>query len=428
MLSVKNLWERKVAVFTDDLTGANEIAEIMTKRGKKTLVVNNPFQIDSTKMQKLWDDYGGLVFTLILAIYQGGEAYDKVKRFLNSFKEVGEHLIYKKVDSTLRGNLGQEIDAVVDVKCVDILVLVPALPKTDRITVGGYHLVKGVPVSKTFYAQNFNTSFLPKLLKSQSKHSAGYVSLQTVELGSNTISDQLAKEHKKGISVVICDCCTQEDLKRIKEAIFDSKLKVLPIGSAGLFEEILSKAESLSLPSLIVCGSLNKVTRTQLTKLMSHKTIDYLELDLFSVLSERKQDNEFKHLLTEGKNILKQKRDLVIATPEKRLKIKEPENINTIEKKINQSLALLAERLICNHPLAGVIATGGDTAMALLESLNAHTVEIIDDVEPLVPVGVIKEGRWKGLTIITKTGGFGKENVFLKALNYLKKKSRKIER
>ena len=72
MLSVKNLWERKVAVFTDDLTGANEIAEIMTKRGKKALVVNNPFQIDSTKMQKLWDDYGGLVFNLNSRHLPGG--------------------------------------------------------------------------------------------------------------------------------------------------------------------------------------------------------------------------------------------------------------------------------------------------------------------------------------------------------------------
>jgi len=40
----------------------------------------------------------------------------------------------------------EEIEAVLDLNCVDIVLLAPALPKSERITIGGYHLVDQLPI------------------------------------------------------------------------------------------------------------------------------------------------------------------------------------------------------------------------------------------------------------------------------------------
>jgi len=67
--------------------------------------------------------------------------------------------------------------------------------------------------------------------------------------------------------------------------------------------------------------------------------------------------------------------------------------------------------------------------MSLLDALSARELEIIDELEPLVPIGVIKGGKWEGMIVITKTGGFGGEDVFLKAVDYINRnRGAKIER
>ncbi len=419
MLNLTNFWKEKGAIIADDLTGANEIAGIIVKNGKKCLVLNNP--LDNSKIKKLWNIYDELVFNLDSRNLTEQRAYAKIKDFLTSSEEIKKRLIYKKIDSTLRGNVGKEIDAVLDTGCADIAVLVPALPKMGRVTVGGYHLIEQVPVSRSFYAGGFTQSYLPELLRGQTECQVGYVSLQIVESGPESLSQQLIREHKRGSSIIFCDCCNRDDLKNIKQAVFGLKLKVLPVGTAGLFEELFHKDEPRSSPCLIVCGSLNQKTRSQLVKLIDEERTGYLELDLLSILSRDQQD-EFRHSLLEGEAILNQGKNLVIATPRKcwGIKIKERKKMDMVKSQIDQCLAHLTKHFIERYPLAGVIVTGGDTAKALLDSLQAQGIEVVDELEFLVPVGVVKGGRWEGMTIITKTGGFGGEDVFLKAVNYLR--------
>ena len=425
MLTVKNFLEEKAIVIADDLTGANEIASIMLRKGKKFPVLND--FVGNNEIRKLWNIYEGLVFNLNSRNLSEEKAYDRTKDFLISLGGIKKRLIYKKIDSTLRGNVGKEIDAVLDTGCVDIAVLVPALPLMERITVGGYHLVQGVPVGRTSYAQDFTDSHLPELLRGQSVCQIGYVGLQTVERGPDVIFQRLIKEYEKGSSIIVCDCCSQDDLRNIKQVILNLDLEVLPVGSAGLFEALLYQDEPRSVPYLIVCGSLNQITRLQLTKVISGERCGYLELDPSSSLSGGEED-ELKRLLVEGESILNQGKSLVIATRESGWETEKRQKDNMMRSQINHSLAHLAKYFIKSFSFAGVIVTGGDTAMALLESLNANTIEIVDELEPLVPVGIIKGGRWEGMVIITKTGGFGGEDVFLKAVNYLEKRSRRIER
>lgn len=187
MLNLANIRKKKIVIIADDLIGANEITSVMVKEGKKPLVLIYPE--DNHVITELWKSYDSLVVNLNSRNLSAQKAYDTVKDFLISSGTVRERLVYKKIDSTLRGNVGKEIDAVLDAECAEIAVLVSALPKMGRVTVGGYHLVNGLPVGRTSYAQ---TSIGPSLsellqLRIQCSHQVGYKGLQSIESGPSAI-------------------------------------------------------------------------------------------------------------------------------------------------------------------------------------------------------------------------------------------------
>ena len=54
--------------------------------------------------------------------------------------------IYKKTDSALRGNIGAELEAMMQASGEEQLPFVPAFPQIGRTTVNGTHFIEGVPV------------------------------------------------------------------------------------------------------------------------------------------------------------------------------------------------------------------------------------------------------------------------------------------
>ena len=76
-------------------------------------------------------------------------AYKNVFAAVNELKEQKINLYSKRIDSTLRGNLGSETDAFSDVLGDGKLaIVVPCLPQAKRITIGGHMLVNGVLLRK----------------------------------------------------------------------------------------------------------------------------------------------------------------------------------------------------------------------------------------------------------------------------------------
>jgi uncharacterized protein YgbK (DUF1537 family) len=67
-----------------------------------------------------------------------------------------------------------------------------------------------------------------------------------------------------------------------------------------------------------------------------------------------------------------------------------------------------------------IVSTGGDTSMQICESLKAQGIELIDEIEPGIPIGKIVGGDADGILIVTKSGGFGTDNVFIKIMEYMK--------
>jgi len=427
MLKINNYKEELVVVIADDLTGAGEIGSILVKDKKRPFVSNE--KLSKVDIEALVNQYSGLIINLNSRILDSKGAYNKVKSLLSQFKEIKDRLIYKKIDSTIRGNLVEEIEAILDLNCVDIVLFAPALPKSERITIGGYHLVNQLPIVRSRYAKdadgNLISSYLPAIFSNKSKYKVGRIPLEVVEEGPKSIMDSIVAQYKSGTRILISDTCTDEDLYNIKEAILNVNLSVLPVGSAGLFRQFFPKSElNNTYPSLIVCGSLNKIARRQVERLISEGKTEYIELNLSQMFTEDREKELGKNIKTAQISLAKGY-DTILATPEKEYKIFSEKSNARIDFKmrINEFLAVIATEIIKTCKLSGLVLTGGSTALKVIQNLKAKGVEIKKDLDFLTPIGALKGGSFDGLLIITKAGGFGKEDVLIKAVNYLRRES-----
>ena len=71
-----------------------------------------------------------------------------------------------------------------------------------------------------------------------------------------------------------------------------------------------------------------------------------------------------------------------------------------------------------SHPasLAGVFATGGETAARFLRASGASGLSALRELLPGVPAGCILGGRHHGVLMILKAGGFGSPDTILRAI------------
>src|SRR5208282_4831801 len=99
---------RQLAIIADDLTSATDCGVQMVLSGFKTLALVEDLRISlpMTEVISVDTDTRGK---------ESEDAYRIVKDAAISIKAVGYKNIYKSVDSTLRGNLVVEIDAVLDI-------------------------------------------------------------------------------------------------------------------------------------------------------------------------------------------------------------------------------------------------------------------------------------------------------------------------
>jgi len=115
--------KKRIAVIADDLTGANDTGAQFAKIGLRTLVV-----LESTQEQSL-RDHDVVVITTDSRALPAQDAYRKVANAAEWVRQRQYDAVYKKIDSTLRGNLGSEIEAIMDVLGCKLAIVAPAFPQ-----------------------------------------------------------------------------------------------------------------------------------------------------------------------------------------------------------------------------------------------------------------------------------------------------------
>ena len=135
-----------IGIIADDLTGANDTALQFHNLGAKTrILLDTSYSPDNKKSP-----------SEVMAISSESrncsleEALERVTKAVKNLAETYSfEYYYKKIDSTLRGHIAQETLLMLDILGYDASLIIPAFPQEGRITVGGYHLLKGIPIGRT---------------------------------------------------------------------------------------------------------------------------------------------------------------------------------------------------------------------------------------------------------------------------------------
>lgn len=222
MTNTPSFQAKRVFVIADDLTGAADSAYGFTRPGRHARV--------SIDQSAPWDHSSDAPFV---------QVYDAESRNLNP-NEVSttvrsaaaqitdvEARVYKKVDSTLRGHVGLEIETMLSALGRRLAVLAPAFPENGRVVRNGQLYIAGQPASVSALPDD-----VVALLRRETTLPVGHIDLKTIRAGAPAIRRALAQlPFASGIAVADADC--DDDLWAVAEAIADAP-DVLPCGSAGL--------------------------------------------------------------------------------------------------------------------------------------------------------------------------------------------------
>src|ERR687898_3078878 len=250
-----------IAVIADDLTGAADTGVQFVHAGYRAAVF-----FRATEM--VADDLDAVAFDTDSRAMPAGFA---AKRVVDAARVAcGARIVYKKLDSTLRGNVAAELVAALGGARRERVVVAPAFPAAGRTTVGGIQRVNGVPVDETEMANDPNTpvseAHIPNML-ADTFSSVG-------ALGVEDLADlELVRKTLEGYECVVVDAERDADLEALVRAVPDTD-RVLWAGSAGLALALGSVypgpcAGDASVqrgpvrPVLVVVGSLSGVAREQ---------------------------------------------------------------------------------------------------------------------------------------------------------------------
>ena len=444
------------------------------------------------------------------------EARARMEAACRHLGEVQARVWYKKIDSTLRGAFAAELPVLMAARGFDLCLVAPAFPEAGRTTVGGYHLLHGVPVARTPMGADpgapVRHSYVPRLFADEEVE-VRLVGLATVERGADAILDAVQRPGEAERVVVVLDAASPRDLSSVALAAARLDHPALLCGSAGLAAHLpgafglkgrspegspglqpepvqrgpaggkppgqrpaaarpvredgspdtpqpaspsraaagwgpaSSQPSLLSPPGregdpetqppasaagahaagplesrqpaaseaykrqsdaghrregpvLVLAGSTQDLTRRQLDRARTEPG-----LRVWSMPRVADQVDEIRAALRCGESVA--------------LSAGDPEGVEGVARAVG-SIVRIGRSLIEALPLAGLVVTGGWTAVQLLEAVGGEGVEILDRVDEGVPLCRLSGGPLAGLPIVTKAGALGGEGAIVDAINRLR--------
>lgn len=420
-------------IIADDLTGANDTALQFHLKGANTqILLCNEIEPLNIKNTQTW------AISTESRNVEPEVAYTKV---LESTKmlvdKINPDYFYKKIDSTIRGNIAVEVLAMLAVLEWDAAVICPAFPAESRVTVGGYHLLRGVPIERTEMARDPHNpifeSHLPTLLRSQISSDVdliGTVELTTIMKGAGPILKRINELIKEGKKLIIADAVSTVDIEQIALAINKSDYNILPSGTAAFANALadlwfadldtqhITKTFPV-LPKFIVSGSATQITANQIEKLEKSDEFDnalFISLDLQTVLNGVTDDLVNRVMSNLGtKNIIVVHTSHLISNFDgfSDDSLDAELTKSSLACRITDFLAELTQKVVSQKDLI-LITLGGETSYKCCNAIGADQLQLIDEVAPAIALCMDHNAQW----IVTKSGNLGGPNTLIEILNY----------
>ncbi len=373
----------RILILADDLTGAADSAARCHHVGwPATICLQPPSPAASPGVVALTSDSRHLPAAV---------AAQHVREIVAGLSRAADLIWYKKIDSTLRGNIGDEVDAMLDVLHRRYAVIAPAFPAQGRGLHRGYLISKIGPG---------DPPHLPTLLQQQSRRAITAIPLSDVRAGPQHLAAQLAAVQQHETQLVVVDGVTDADLETVLVATQAALPDALLCGSAGLITLLAAQQPAAAVrnadetpPSahhagsglaLVVVGSGSAVARAQIEYLRRWHQVAIVEVGL--------------------RQHAPQDRDMLLHLPQPLLGTCLD---GAAARALAAKLAETATSMVIRRRPSLLVLAGGDTAIAVLSRLHIRQLRVLRELLPGMPLtwGVDEEGQ--AHLIILKAGNHG---------------------
>ncbi|MDS0295755.1 four-carbon acid sugar kinase family protein [Halogeometricum luteum] len=408
-----------VIVVADDLTGAMDTSQGFAARGYETAVVADP----EAEIGAVGEE-GAVLGINTDTRYD--DADDAARSVSEAVGATPARTVYKKIDSTLRGNFVAEVDAALNAAESELALVAPAFPSIGRTTERGIHYVDGTPVSETEYGDDEKGPASSSIRELFASVDRPVETVSHAALGSDDNGIAAAVERHDRPPVVVCDAVEDDHLADIAAAAdgFDA----LYVGSGGLAAHVPVRGSepdfefSRQFPdggALGVVGSVSATTLAQLGRVPEEAVVP---LDGPALVAGEEPDAAVERAvrrLNEGRPAV-----LTAATDEAAIERthaagREAELASpAVRERVANGLASAAAAVLDEETPSGLLLTGGDVAVSVIRELGATTIRLTgEEVEAGIPLGTFADGGTPEVPLVTKAGGFGSEETIVNCLD-----------
>ncbi|HEX7953448.1 MAG TPA: four-carbon acid sugar kinase family protein [Burkholderiales bacterium] len=375
----------RVLIVADDLTGAMDSAGPFAALGVETWVVAVPMRCDPAALRSARVVSVNTDSRHLAAV----DAAARVREVVRHIGSAGFDIVVKKIDSTLRGNVVAETMALLDVSGRDKAVVAAAFPAQGRIVRGGVVHVDGRPLAQTAFANDALSP--PPLAPLQEVFAAAKPGLRVAVAASADALDDNA-------DVWVADSAVDADLNAIAQGFASRMDRVLMVGSAGLTRALAT-----------VCfdtRSAPVVPRLTGTIVFAVGSRAVRSAEQVEALAGEPETSVLRapngHLATSQ---VPTTRNLVLKATA------DDAGREGNAERVAADMARHALDLARDSGAEGLVATGGDTAIAILAASGNPALQVMGDLMPGIPYARIRlDGR--PLWLVTKAGGFGSRDTF----------------
>jgi len=368
-----------IVVIADDLTGAVELAGIGLSHGLKVEV---SLELTPSAQADL----------LVIATDTRSKAEEfavaDIQYLSRALPDLKPSLIFKKVDSVLRGHVMAELRAQMTALGLEKALLVPANPSLGRTIEEGQYLINGKPINETGFANDpefpVKTAAIAGLLRSSAM-------------------DLYIRKSNKGFEDVGVTVGETASLADIDSWASKVDANTLAAGGAGFFKALLKGIgqdqlkddHAVGARKLFVSGTAFKESAVRIQGLAEKGIVSYMP---DSLLTKNIDDNAVENWASEIENKLDIYQTAIIAIhPECKLEqgIAAPE--------LRERTALVIKTLFKRTEINELLIEGGSTAFSVLAQLGIKALYPVKEYATGVVRSCTKENN---LYITLKPGSY----------------------
>ena len=419
-----------LGAIADDLTGASDLALMLSREGMRTIqtIGAPPADFDLVGVD-------AVVIALKTRTHSSGDAVVMSLEALAWLKAAGARQIIFKYcstfDSTSEGNIGPVTDALFAELGTDLTIVCPAFPDNNRTVYKGHLFVGDLLLSDSPMQHHpltpMKDACLVRLMAEQSDFKVGLITYDVVARGPQEIRKAFSLARRRGDQILVIDAICDKDLRAIGEAAADFPLLTGASGIAIGLPENFRRAgmlpgkretERFSVPNgraSILAGSCSPATRGQI-RYAVEAGLPAFKLDPLCIADGSTTLDEVLDWAMSQRQAVP-----VIyssAEPQDVLAAQTSLGHTRAGKVIEQFLARMAIRLR-ESGVRRLIVAGGETSGAVVGALAPAALLIGPEIDPGVPWTLTLCAQ-EPMALALKSGNFGTPDFFIKALDILK--------